>query len=123
MLSHKGDRLRRICYIHTMLMSQVIKGMCLSFIWYFAPGWESLTEFVEHILPHPWKIDQNISLLRSRLSGCHATLPRKKRLLTFEPHSFPDLSQSQLQFHFLELSRAKFSKDDSTNNSSRFIVP
>ena len=48
---------------------------------------------------------------------------RKARLLTFEPHSFPDLSQSQLQFYFLELSRAKFSKDDSTNNSSRFIVP
>ena len=55
-------------------------------------------------------------LLRSRLSGCHATLPRKERLLTFEPHPFPDLSQSQLQFYFLELSRAKFSKDDSTNN-------
>ena len=29
----------------------------------------------------------SISLLRSRLSGCHATLPRKERLLTFE-HSF-----------------------------------
>ena len=29
------------------------------------------------------------SLLRSRLSGCHATFPRKERLLTLKLHSFP----------------------------------
>ena len=58
--------------------------------------------FVQTILfqNSPW----SSSLLRSRLSGCHATLPRKERLLTFEPHSFPDLSQLQLQFYHLELS-------------------
>ena len=35
---------------------------------------------------------------------------RKERLLRVEPHPFPDLSQSQLQFYFLELSRANFIK-------------
>ena len=62
--------------------------------------------FVQTILfqNSPW----SSSLLRSRLSGCHATLPRKEQLLTFEPLSFPDLSQSQLQSYFMELSPFHF---------------
>ena len=38
--------------------------------------------------------DTKVSVLRSRLSGCHATLPRKERPLTFEPHSFPIVFQT-----------------------------
>ena len=46
--------------------------------------------------------------LTSLLLGCHATLPPKKRLLTSEQHSFHEINQSQLPFHFQELFRAKF---------------
>ena len=35
-------------------------------------------------------------------------LPPKKRLLTTEPHSFTDISQSQLRFHFQKPVRAAF---------------
>jgi len=48
------------------------------------------------------------SLLRSRFLGCHATLPPKKRLLTSEQHSFHEIIQSPIPFHFQERFRAKF---------------
>ena len=48
-----------------------------------------------------------ISLLRSRFLGCHAMHPPKKRLLTAAPHSFHEISQSRLPFHFQERFRAK----------------
>ena len=40
-----------------------------------------------------------------------------KRLLKFEPHSFPDLSQSQLWFYFLEMLRTKVSFHKLSNHS------
>ena len=48
------------------------------------------------------------SPLRSRFLGCHAMPLPKKRLLSTEPHSFIDISQSQLRFHFQKPVRAKF---------------
>ena len=43
--------------------------------------------------------------------------PPHKLLLTFQPQSFPDFSQSQLQFHLLELPLTKLSLDDLLNHS------
>ena len=60
----------------------------------------------------------NVSLLRSRFLGCHATLTPKKLLLTTEQHSFPLFDQSQLLFHFRELFRAKFAILNLSNQRS-----
>ena len=61
------------------------------------------------------------SLLRSRFLGCHATLPPKKRLLTSEQHSFHEISQSPLPFHFQERFRAKFALWNLSNQRMFFI--
>ena len=52
----------------------------------------------------------------ARRNGCLC------RLLTFEPHSFPDFSQSQLWFYFLELLPAKLSFHMPSNHSLHSIV-
>ena len=52
----------------------------------------------------------------------NATLLPNKRLLKFKPHSFPDLSQSQLWFYFLEMLRTKLSFHKLSNHSLHSII-
>ena len=52
----------------------------------------------------------------------NAMLLPNKRLLKFEPHSFPDLSQSQLWFYFLEMLRTKLSFHKLSNHSLHSII-
>ena len=66
------------------------------------------------------KIEDHDSLLRSHFLGCHTTLPPKKWLLTSEQHSFHEISQSPLPFHFQERFRAKFTLWDLSNQISFF---